>query len=294
MEKKKTADNEVKLKYDLELNDSFENIFASDFWMQDYIDPSMFSMVTDPVKFTATASILVRTGHCRAIINLREYDIQAPAVVNVRQSQILHVLETDKDFTASCVIMSKRFTDNLFLILKDSRNYLEAVRSPVTLLDTALLAEFEEQYALMRRIANMNSKYLYQIQVLGMSSFFLRICERCYPVGKDTKPNAALKLHQNFLNMVERDFKSHRDLDHYADALAVTTKHLSRTVKSVTGFSAVEWIDRYVVLEAKVLLKSSNLSIQQISDSLGFQTQSLFGKYFKKRLGMSPKDFRNT
>ena len=60
-------------------------------------------------------------------------------------------------------------------------------------------------------------------------------------------------------------------------------------MKNLTGFTAVEWIERYVVLEAKVMLKASNLNIQQISDELNFPSQSFFGKYFKKNVGMSPK-----
>ena len=61
-----------------------------------------------------------------------------------------------------------------------------------------------------------------------------------------------------------------------------------------TGYSAVEWIERFVILEAKVLLKSSNLNIQQIADELHFPSQSFFGKYFKKLTGMSPKEYRNS
>lgn len=75
--------------------------------------------------------------------------------------------------------------------------------------------------------------------------------------------------------------------------MEVTPKHLSRTVKAQTGYTAVEWIERFVILEAKVLLKSSNLNIQQIADELNFPSQSFFGKYFKKFTGMSPKEFRN-
>ena len=61
-----------------------------------------------------------------------------------------------------------------------------------------------------------------------------------------------------------------------------------------TGISAVAWIERHVVLEAQVMLRSSNLNIQQISDELHFKSQSFFGKYFKKATGLSPKQFRNS
>ena len=93
---------------------------------------------------------------------------------------------------------------------------------------------------------------------------------------------------------MQKNFKEERFLDFYANELSITPKHLSRTVKSQTGFTAVEWIERYVILEAKVMLKSSNMTIQQIADELNFPSQSFFGKYFKKNIGVSPKEYRNT
>ena len=58
------------------------------------------------------------------------------------------------------------------------------------------------------------------------------------------------------------------------------------------GSSAAEWIERCVALEARALLKSTNMTIQQISDELNFPSQTFFGKYFKRRVGMSPKEYR--
>ena len=101
------------------------------------------------------------------------------------------------------------------------------------------------------------------------------------------------RMSDQFLQLVQEHFREQRFLEFYANVLEVTPKHLSRTVKAQTGFTAVEWIERFVILEAKVLLRSSNLNIQQISAELNFPSQSFFGKYFKKITGMSPKEFRN-
>ena len=83
-----------------------------------------------------------------------------------------------------------------------------------------------------------------------------------------------------------------KQLKFYADALCITPRYLSRVVKECTGSSAADWIERYVVLEARALLKSTSMTIQQISDELNFPSQTFFGKYFKRRVGMSPKDYR--
>ncbi|EJW96039.1 transcriptional regulator, AraC family [gut metagenome] len=64
-------------------------------------------------------------------------------------------------------------------------------------------------------------------------------------------------------------------------------------VKEVSGKTVGEWIDHWVILEAKALLHSSSLSIQEISDRLNFANQSFFGKYFKHYTGLSPKEYRS-
>ncbi len=60
-------------------------------------------------------------------------------------------------------------------------------------------------------------------------------------------------------------------------------------VKEVSGKTVGEWIDELVILEAKALLNSSSMNIQEIADRLNFANQSFFGKYFKHYTGMSPK-----
>jgi AraC-like DNA-binding protein len=97
---------------------------------------------------------------------------------------------------------------------------------------------------------------------------------------------------EKFLNYVQTNYKAERKLEFYAEKLCLTPKHLSKVIKETSGNSANEWIDNYVILEAKALLKSTNMTIQQISDELDFPSQSFFGKYFKRQVGLSPKDYR--
>jgi AraC-like DNA-binding protein len=80
----------------------------------------------------------------------------------------------------------------------------------------------------------------------------------------------------------------------YADQLYLTPKYFSKVIKDNSGASASEWIDNYVILEAKALLKSTNMTILQISDELNFPSQSFFGKYFKRVVGVSPKEYRES
>lgn len=294
MRKEKDFEPKEQLHYSVDLGAKYDNIFASDFWLLEYFNSKMLPQQIEPLKFTTSASIFVRKGSWKASINLKEYSHTGPCIVNVRQSQILQILEISPDFEASVIVMSKRFTDNLFLMLRECHHYLEAMRSQVTPLSPDVLPEFEQLYRQMNKISKNPGQYSYQALTLGMSSFFYSICERVYPLKRGTsRKDMAQRLHDQFIALVEANFKKERFLEFYADKLQVSTKHLSRTVKSVSGYTAVEWLERYIILEAKVLLKSTNMNVQQISDALNFPSQSLFGKYFKKCVGMSPKDFRS-
>ena len=99
-------------------------------------------------------------------------------------------------------------------------------------------------------------------------------------------------LMDNFSKEVQLSYKKERKVLYYADRLHLSAGYLSTIIKRVSGKTAAEWIDDYVTLEAKALLKSTNLTIQQISDELNFPSQSFFGKYFKRITGLSPKEYR--
>ncbi len=95
-----------------------------------------------------------------------------------------------------------------------------------------------------------------------------------------------------FIDLVEQHFRHERSVLFYAQKLSVTPKHLSAVLKEISGKTAGEWIDYRVVLEAKTMLRSSGLTIQEISLALNFSNQSFFGKYFKHHTGLSPREFR--
>ena len=99
---------------------------------------------------------------------------------------------------------------------------------------------------------------------------------------------------ERFVDLVTRHHLKERGVGFYADKLCITPKYLSKIVKETSGQSAPEWIDQYVILEAKQMLKHSDLCIKEISDELNFANPSFFFKYFKKHTGMTPNQYRNS
>ena len=97
----------------------------------------------------------------------------------------------------------------------------------------------------------------------------------------------------NFIRLVAENYTKYRNVGFYADQLCLTPKYLSKVVKNFSGKSAPEWIDAYVILEAKNLLKYSDLAIKEIVYRLNFPNQSVFYKFFKTRTGITPSQYRN-
>ena len=97
----------------------------------------------------------------------------------------------------------------------------------------------------------------------------------------------------HFLQLVTDHHVSERNVKFYADKLCLTPKYLSKLVKSVSGRSAPEWIDSFVILEAKNLLRYSEISIKEIVYKLHFPNQSVFYKFFKSHTGLTPSEYRN-
>jgi AraC-like DNA-binding protein len=101
-------------------------------------------------------------------------------------------------------------------------------------------------------------------------------------------------LFEQFIALVAKYHTQYRNVAFYADKLCLTPKYMSKLIKTATGKSAPEWIDAYVILEAKNLLKYSNDTIKQIVFKLNFPNQSVFYKFFKARTGMTPSEYRNS
>ncbi len=97
---------------------------------------------------------------------------------------------------------------------------------------------------------------------------------------------------QNFMLSLFRFYRKERDVSFYARMQHITPRYFSAIIKEKTGDSALQWIVRMVITEAKQLLEESDLSIKEIADQLNFPTQSFFGKYFKEHVGMSPSEYR--
>ena len=101
-------------------------------------------------------------------------------------------------------------------------------------------------------------------------------------------------LFAQFIRLLEENFRTERRVSWYAEQLGITAKYLSEMVKQVSKRTPNDWIDSYVMLEMRVMLKNTTKSIKEIAKSVNFPNQSFIGKYFKEHMGMSPSEYRKS
>ncbi|HEX2630819.1 MAG TPA: helix-turn-helix domain-containing protein, partial [Chitinophagaceae bacterium] len=115
----------------------------------------------------------------------------------------------------------------------------------------------------------------------------LRVREIYRPHAKHIGESAtrSMKITNQFKHLVEKNFIEHREVQYYAAQLHITPKYLSEVVKMNTGKSPRDIINDMLLLEAKVLLGSTNQTITEIAHQLQFQDQSHFSHFIKQQTG---------
>lgn len=108
------------------------------------------------------------------------------------------------------------------------------------------------------------------------------------------RPSRHEELFRRFITLVNEHCKTQHTTAFYADRLCLSPRYLSSVIRDVSGRTVVEWVNQAVVLEAKVLLKHSDLLTYQIADELHFPNPSFFSKFFKRMTGMTPQEYQRT
>lgn len=108
------------------------------------------------------------------------------------------------------------------------------------------------------------------------------------------RPNGQVAaIPEKFLQMVFEKGNTALSVSDYATRLQVTPNYLNKTVKAHTHRTAIDWIEIARLNQAKLLLKDKTVPISDVARLAGLEDQSYFSRFFKKKTGMSPSQFRN-
>lgn len=116
--------------------------------------------------------------------------------------------------------------------------------------------------------------------------------ERWHDADAVARDDADTQLFRRFSTVLERDFARHHDAAHYADALAVPQRALTRALRAVTGKGTKELVRERVLLEAARLLRFSDLDIGEVAFRTGFDDRLYFSRAFRRAYGAAPSTYR--
>lgn len=279
------------------LNDDF---FVMDVRFKDRNSPLMH-----PCRFDGFMMIFCISGHVRMSINLNEFDFKAGSLfLNVpgnllklseyvdsgKEDQRYVVVAMTKEFvTGLRMDINKVFNDCLSMLGNPSIELTEDQQKLVGNYISLMCAVVKSNVINCREAINSILLSLFYV-VTGIGS------ERIRDIGEEVRnsSNRSKVIFEQFIKLVSEYHLQHRNVGFYADKLCLTPKYLSKLIKTATGRSAPDWIDAYVILEAKNLLKYSNVTIKEVVYRLNFPNQSVFYKFFKARTGMTPSEYRNS
>ena len=238
------------------------------------------------------AILFVTQGSLSGRVNMVDFEMKAPAAVYIFNDHVLHYNSSSPDLKVRLLSFSPVIAEELSLSLHyDNVHY--AYARPAAQLDETSMQTIMHYLDLMEILMQKESqeRRITIIKLIqSLSSFFYEF--HADSLSSQKPFSRSEELAGQFLSLVDMHCHEHHNIKWYADALHLTPVYVSNVVKQVTGRTAGDNITDCLVRKAKSLLLTSTLSIQQISDRLGFQNQSHFGTFFRRAVETSPQKFR--
>ena len=235
------------------------------------------------------------SGEARIEIDLLEYDITPNTQIIFLPNSIINYSYASPDLSISYITFSNAFFQeatvrldpSFFHFLKENPVVTLPVERTRTI--NGLIIALEDLYK--------DKENCFRLQILRnyIQSFLLDIYDKTHRIFEQNRPEGISRqeeLFKRFIQLIHKHCLNQREVSFYAQKMFITPRYLSAITQAVAGETAKNIIDKHVILEIKVLLESTDLSIQEIANRLQFPDQSFFGRYFKKHTSISPQYYR--
>lgn len=265
---------------------------------------SKMDIIEYPCRFHGYMAFFCIKGEFEVEINLKKFTIRKDSMFIYTPGNIVRVTNIDPREKESVHFVVVAISEDLMSSTRFdfSKLYNESLRlleSPCVVINENERGLYRKYFDLIQEVSKMRIPNMREsVTALISSIFYLmgamwtdRLTAAKKNGGDEMSTRSKIVL-ENFLLLVRDYHTKERSLSFYADKLYLTPKYLSKLIKSVSGKSAHEWIDSFVILEAKNLLKYSDMSIKSIVYELNFPNQTTFYRFFKTKTGMTPSEYR--
>ena len=241
---------------------------------------------------------LALSGSARAMYDMRVITHQKNDLTIILPGHIMHPMDCSDDFTYALLFISPKMLDDLrfYTFSHDHEKFNYAPICSLTDEQAAHLLSILDQ---LNVIANQTDKELlhrYQalLAQLAVGYEFLNSYRR--EQDKQWTENRHTEIFNRFCELVVKHYRESREVKFYANLLNITPKYLSKVIRIATnGLSPVEWIEQYVIAQAKRLIETrATQTLQETAYLLGFTEPTSFYRYFKRVTGMTAKQYRDS
>ena len=222
--------------------------------------------------------VFVKSGSANAIVNLENFTWQAGDIIVMSSYTMLEVKTATPDFDMVVVYIGEEVpTEGNMVLHTTPDEWQEMMKMVDTLWTVARHHPFRKE-VVMALAASMISNVQYITKKDALSNM--------------EKLSNDERIFWRFKRNVDKYADKEHYVSFYAEQQCLSANYLSTIVSKVSGSSATEWINRALVLHAKVLLKTTQQKTSEIADSLGFSDHATFTKFFKRETGLTPREFR--
>lgn len=261
-------------------------------------DITKVPLPNSPSRMKALFLALCTSGHAQYTVDTKMHEVSAGDVIIISEEQVVADYKLSDDCKGIALIMSYNFFQNIVSGIHElSPLFLFARTHPVFHLDDNQTKALENDIEhIKEKIADVGHRFRRELVVTMLKALIIDMSNIIYQfqqVGDEMQTRAEV-IFRDFIQAVEKNYRTERRVSWYAQQLCITSKYLSETVRTVSRRTPSDWIDSYVTRELRVMLRNSTMSIKQIADELNFANQSFMGKFFKEHVGMSPSKFRKS
>ena len=239
---------------------------------------------------------LVHEGWLEILYNDRMLTLQKGDLLIYSPGVQIRIINGSKNYHSVCLIM-----DELAVLeIPAVRNVVHTAYQPIAELGRPIIhlndeqaAHFWQHMQEIVRYQHSSHRYLHEALRTLFTQFVLDLMDAmAQNIGPGQVSERTTEQFIAFMRLLNQNFIEHHDIAFYADLLHITTIHLSRIVRRVTGRTVVDYINQMLLMEASWLLRSTDLPLADIAERLHFSDQSSFGRFFTRMKGVNPKRYR--
>lgn len=249
-----------------------------------------------PVNPKGDIIIFCEQGYAVFSLNFRSYLLKKGDLMILLFNTFPVFLRTSEDFSMSYCMLSSDFSYEVAYPI--STDFLEyAFQNPIFHIPQEKAEALNLWWKLLFHFNDDESNKQRRTLVRNhVQNLLIDVDEHAKPYMQSFKSDANTRqqtLYADFCKLIWANYSKHHDVKFYADKLCITPYYLSRITNEIAGEPAKKIIDYYLIIEIKLLLETTDLSIKELAERFNFEDPSYMCRYFKRQMGVSPMDYRS-